>query len=266
MSDKTGSLWGCERIYGGGPEEPPGGGPVVHIFEGALVPSFTVPNNVSPPSQNAVNGIGQVLPVRPYLTVPVTNTDIFPIGELDANDEISFITYCETLSEKANNLAGELQTLYNTKIAAAIGSPGAGSGGGGVSEGVGNSCEEDFEIKANTFVINCNALIVDQCGTPPPVTINSGEVSITTDGSDITVTNGTVTLTISGSTINVTDGSLQVDGSNVATEAYADAAAAAAQTAAESDADSVAATLPSHRHTYGVPGDSNTYNTGYTGS
>ncbi len=71
---------------------------------------------------------------------------------------------------------------------------------------------------------------------------------------------------------------LQVNGSNVATEAYADSAAAsaqtnaeahadsaaaAAQTAAQSYADSVAGTLPSHRHT--VEADGNTATTEYTG-
>jgi len=222
MSDgKTGSLWGCERIHKhGGPEEPPGSNTVTHIFTGVLVPSFTVPIRVQPRTDNAVLGIGQVLPVRPYLTIPVANTETFPT--VDSNNEVDFITYCEVLQTKAETLAEDLQTLYNEKIAAAIGSAGAGAGGGGVSEGVGNSCEEDFEIKANTFVINCNALIVDQCGTPPPVTFTTGSVDITTDGSDVTVTNGTVTLTISGSTINVTGGALQVGGSDVLTQAVAD--------------------------------------------
>ena len=263
MSDgKTGSLWGCERIHKhGGPEEPPGSNTVTHIFTGVLVPSFTVPIRVQPRTDNAVLGIGQVLPVRPHLTIPVANTDPFPT--VDSNNEVDFITYCEVLQTKAETLAEDLQTLYNEKIAAAIGSAGAGAGGGGVSEGVGNSCEEDFEIKANTFVINCNALIVDQCGTPPPVTFTTGSVDITTDGSDVTVTNGTVTLTISGGTVNVTGGALQVGGVDVATEAYADAAAAAAQSAAESYADSVAGTLPSHRHT--VEADGNTATTEYTG-
>ena len=219
MSDgKTGSLWGCERIHGppGGPEGPPGSNTVTHIFTGVLVPSFTIPSRVQPRTDNAVLGIGQVLPVRPYLTIPVANTETFPT--VDSNNEVDFITYCEVLQTKAETLAGELQTLYNEKIAAAVG----GGGGGGVSEGVGNSCEEDFEILANTFLINCNALVVDQCGAPPPVTMNTGEVSITTDGSDVTVTNGTVTLTISGATINVTGGALQVEGSDVLTQAVAD--------------------------------------------
>ena len=222
MSDgKTGSLWGCERIHKhGGPEEPPGSNTVTHIFTGVLVPSFTVPIRVQPRTDNAVLGIGQVLPVRPYLTIPVANTETFPT--VDSNNEVDFITYCEVLQTKAETLAEDLQTLYNEKIAAAIGSAGAGAGGGGVSEGVGNSCEEDFEIKANTFVINCNALIVDECGTPPPVTFTTGSVDITTNGSDVTVTNGTVTLTISGSTVSVTGGTLQVGGSNVLTEAVAD--------------------------------------------
>lgn len=264
MSDKTGSLWGCERIYytPPGPGEPGGpGGPVEHIFTGVLGPSYTVPVIVSV-NEVAVNGEGQTLP---NLKVgPVANTNTFPPETLDANSEINYIDFCNELQTKALELATNLGNLHAAQGGG--GAPGGGGASAGVSDGVGNSCQEDFEIKANTFTINCNALIVDQCGTPPPVTINSGEVSITTDGSDVTVTNGTVTLTMSGGTINVTGGSLQVNGSNVATEAYADAAAAAAQTAAEAYADSVAATLPSHRHTYGIPGDGNTYNTGYTGS
>jgi len=224
---KTGSLWGCERIHGppGGPEEQSGSNTVTHIFTGVLVPSFTIPVRVQPTTDNAVLGIGQVLPARPYLTIPIANTETFPGGSVDSNNEVDFITYCEVLQSKAETLAEDLQTLYNEKIAVAIGSAGAGAGGGGVSEGVGNSCEEDFEIKANTFVINCNALIVDQCETAPPVTFTTGSVDITTDGSDVTITNGSVTLTISGSTVNVTGGTLQIGGEDVATEAYADAAA-----------------------------------------
>jgi hypothetical protein len=225
MSDgKTASLWGCERIHGppDGPEEPPGSNTVTHIFTGVLVPSFTIPVRVQPRTDNAVLGIGQVLPARPHLTIPVANTETFPGGSVDSNNEVDFITYCEVLQTKAETLAEDLQTLYNEKIAAAIGSAGAGAGGGGVSEGVGNSCEEDFEIKANTFVVNCNALVVDQCGTPPPVTFTTGNFNIIADGYDVTVTNGTVTLTISGSTVNVTGGSLQVAGSDVLTQAVAD--------------------------------------------
>ena len=203
MSDgKTGSLWGCERIHGppGGPEGPPGSNTVTHIFTGVLVPSFTVPIRVQPRTDNAVLGIGQVLPVHPYLTIPVANTDTFPT--VDSNNEVDFITYCEVLQTKAQTLADDLQTLYNEKIAAAIGSAGAGAGGGGVSEGVGNSCEEDFEIKANTFVINCNALIVDECGTPPPVTFNASDFTINLDSGTLTISNGTATVTLTGGTLS----------------------------------------------------------------
>ena len=212
MSNKIGSLWGCERLH---PPTPPAGGespsPVIHNFTGVLVPSFTVPTRVQPVTDNAVLGRGQVLPIRPHLTIPVANTESFPTA--DSNNEVDFITYCEVLKTRAENLAGNLQTIYDEKITALA----------GVSEDVGSSCEEDFEIIANTFIINCNALIVDDCGTPPPVTFNCGTVDITTDGSDVTVTNGTVTLTISGGTINVTGGELQVGGSKVLTEAAGDA-------------------------------------------
>lgn len=264
MSDgKTGTLWGCERIHGppGGPEEPPppGSNTNTYDFTGVLVPSYTIPIRVQPATDTAVFGQGFVLPMKPHLTIPVANTETFPT--VDSNNEVDFITYCEVLQTKAETLAEDLQTLYNEKIAAAVG----GGGGGGVSEGVGNSCEEDFEIKANTFVINCNALVVDQCETPPPVTFNTGTFNITTDGSAATVTNGIVTLTISGSTVNVTGGTLQVEGEDVATEAYADAAAAAAQSAAESYADDAVAAAGVPHHTHSYEGDGNTATTEYTG-
>jgi len=216
MSDKTGSLWGCERIHGhGGPEEPPGGNTVTHIFTGVLVPSYTVPVIVSV-NEVAVNGEGQTLP---NLKVgPVANTNTFPPESLDANSEINYIDFCNELQTKALELATNLGNLHAAQGGG--GAPGGGGASAGVSEGVGNSCEEDFEIKANTFTINCNALIVDDCGTPPPITINSGEVSITTDGSDVTITNGQATLTINGGVINVSQGELQFGGNKVATETW----------------------------------------------
>ena len=258
---KTGSLWGCERIHGppGGPEEPPGSNTVTHIFTGVLVPSYTVPIRVQPRTDNAVLGIGQVLPIRPHLTIPVANTETFPT--VDSNNEVDFITYCEVLQTKAETLAEDLQTLYNEKIAASIGSAGAGAGGGGVSEGVGNSCEEDFEIKANTFVVNCNAMVVDQCGTPPPVNFNCGSFTVTLDSTaeTFTVTDGTSTISLNNGTLTfagITTLDLPaittIGGAAIATESYADDAAADA-----------AATLPNHRHT--VEADGNTATTEYTG-
>lgn len=204
-----------------------------------------------------VSGSGSVIA---DIRVTVANTANFPTS--DANSTVNFIEYCEKLQSDANDLATNLQSILNTKLAAG----GGGGGGGGVTEGVGNQCDEPFEIKADGFTINCNSMTVDACGgSDPAVTFNTGTFNITTDGSAATITNGTVTLTISGSTVDVTGGTLQVGGNDVATEAYADAAAASAQSAAESYADDAVsnAGIPNHYHAY--EGDGNTATTEYTG-
>jgi hypothetical protein len=256
-----------QRIFGKGAlgVQPGSGSPPTKVENGSEKPTIGNPTNGEKTLIPKVIGFGSVRPrlrgtepETPVLGVPVQNTT--PYSEVFANNIVEVLEFAETMQQQANTLAGQLQSL----AAAAQGAGGAG----GVSDGVGNSCTEDFEIKANTFITNCNAYILDECGSgKPDVTFNTGVFTITTDGSDMTVTNGTVTLTISGSIINVTGGSLQVDSSNVATEAYADAAAASAQSAAEAYADSAAAdaaaTLPSHRHE--VELDANTATTEYTG-
>jgi hypothetical protein len=159
-----------------------------------------------------VSGSGSVLA---DIRVAVANTANFPSS--DANNTVNFIEYCEQLQSDANDLATNLQSILDTKLAAG----GGGGGGSGVTEGVGNQCDEPFEIKADGFTINCNSMTVDACGgSKPAVTFNTGAFNITTDGAAATITNGNVTLTISGSTINVTGGQLQVGGNKVATETW----------------------------------------------
>jgi len=160
----------------------------------------------------SVSGRGFVLPTRPYLTVPVSNTAVFPAGSLDANNEIGFIEYCQVLEAKANALANNLQSLYDTQIAAVVG---GGGGGGGVSEGVGNSCDEPFEIKADGFTINCNSMTVDACdGGKPAVTFNCSSISFVSGGVTVTITGGDVT--ISGGTLDLPAGTT-VNGSAITT-------------------------------------------------
>jgi hypothetical protein len=144
----------------------------------------------------SVSGTGSVIA---DIRVAVANTANFPTS--DANSTVNFIEYCEKLQSDANDLAANLQSILNTKLAAG----GGGGGGGGVTEGVGNQCDEPFEIKADGFTINCNSMTVDACaGGKPAVTFNCSSISFVSGGVTVTITGGNVT--ISGGTLNLPTG------------------------------------------------------------
>jgi len=140
----------------------------------------------------SVSGSGTVLA---DIRVTVANTANFPSS--DANNTVNFIKYCEQLQSDANDLATNLQSILDTKLAAG----GGGGGGSGVTEGVGNQCDEPFEIKADGFTINCNSMTVDACdGGKPAVTFNCSSISFVSGGVTVTISGGNVT--ISGGTLN----------------------------------------------------------------
>lgn len=146
----------------------------------------------------SVSGSGSVIA---DIRVAVANTANFPTS--DANSTVNFIEYCEKLQSDANDLAANLQSILNTKLAA--GGGGGGGGGGGVTEGVGNQCDEPFEIKADGFTINCNSMTVDACaGSDPAVTFNCSSISFVSGGVTVTITGGNVT--ISGGILNLPAG------------------------------------------------------------
>jgi len=112
-----------------------------HTTEGNLVPSYSTVNGV------AVNGSAYHLPIFPYNVINVANTLNF------SNDTIGFVEFCNQLETNAYQLANDLAALANTKNTEAA----------NVRDDVGNTCEVDFDIQANNFIINCNAMGVDQC-------------------------------------------------------------------------------------------------------
>ena len=94
----------------------------------------------------------------------------------------------------ADQLVLDLQAVQIQKAAAIA----------AINDDVGSSCNEDFEIKANTMVTNCSSFIVDECESPKPsVSFNCGDFTITSDGGTVTVGNGTATITLAGSTLTI---------------------------------------------------------------
>jgi hypothetical protein len=211
---------------------------------GTYVTTWTNPNIGNPIdgekflTPTTVISVGYVIPNGVVEIGPVANTSNFPT--VDANGNVDYVAFAEQMQSDAQAIVSQLQSLQASKAAAIAAIPD------------GPSCNTNFEILADTFLVNCNAMTVDACdGDKPDVTFNCGDFTITMNstGETFTVTNGVASITLTGTTLSFS-GITTMDlpaGTTIG-------------------GDSISTGLESHRHTYGIPGDSNTYNTGYTGS
>lgn len=136
---------------------------------------------------------GYVIP-NGGVEIGVANTSNFPT---DANGNVDYVAFAEKMQQDAEAIVTQLQNLQSSKAAAIASIPD------------GPSCNSDFEVQANTFLVNCNSFVVDHCSSGDPTitfncstfSIKSGAVTITVDGDDITISGGTLNLP-AGTTVN----------------------------------------------------------------
>jgi len=125
------------------------------------------------------------------LYTPAAATEIIETGPGNAGT-VDYIKFAEKMKADADQLVLDLQAVQAQKAAAIA----------AINDDVGSSCSEDFDLKANTFITNCNSFVVDECdGSKPTITMNctqfiikSGSVTITVDGQNITIGGGTLNL------------------------------------------------------------------------
>lgn len=237
---------------------PPGPGPGKGIFGAGslgIVPGTGSSGQLFPSIGNPIDGekfltpttrgqypdfpasSGYVIPSDGVM-ISVANTSNFPT--VDANNEVDYVAFAEQMQSDAQAIVSQLQSLQASKAAAIAAIPD------------GPSCNTNFEIPADTFLVNCNAMTVDACdGDKPDVTFNCGDFTITMNstGETFTVTNGVASITLTGTTLSFS-GITTMDlpaGTTIG-------------------GDSISTGLQAHNHTYVARGDGNTYNTSTAGS